>query len=563
METLRRLIDQTSAQLKLLNPSQKIAIALCVVIIGGSLGWLLSWSTTPEYVALLPQDMSLEQLDEAEAALAEAGVHYQIRGKRIYVPMAEQSNSIRVLNRKGALPEDTSIGFQELIADDSPFRPSKENDRRFEIALGNELAKVIASSPDVEKARVFIQSEMKRRLTGPATVPTGSVYVSMRRGQKLTQQAAESFARLVSGAVPGLEAHRVEVIDGHTHRRLTVADPENAWATDMLDRVKQNEQHLIKKIHEHLSYIPGVLAAVTVELDHSKKRTQKATWADPTPKSEESENSKTNSASRSGEPGTNPNVGIALDGGSLGASSEEKRTSTDFYEANPSEIIDAEIIPGAIMRTTAAINVPRSFVVSIFKAQPGNEDTEPTDGDPVFETIRKQQQDLIRDGVKNIIQAESDDDVRVSTFYDFDPATGALGTLGGGAAVAGVGQGGEYAEIASEYGPEAGMIVLALFALFMLFMMVRRSTKAAAAIPTPAGPSLLEDEAEYIAGEDGIIHLPGGVVGDAEMPDGMLMGQEVNEDALRFKQLGEQVSRMVDENPQIAADLLKRWVETE
>ncbi len=560
METIRRLIDQVGAQLKLLSPSQKTAIALCVVIIAGSLGWLLTWSTTPELVALLPQDLTFEQLDEAEAALADARIDYQTRGKRIYVPMAEQSNAIHVLNQQGALPEDTSLGFRELVNDDSPFRPSKENDRRFEIALGNELAKVIASSPDVADARVFLQSEMKRRLTGPATVPTASVFVTMQRNHKLTQSAAEGFARLVSGAVPGLEAHRVEVIDGLSLRRLTVPDPDNAWATDMLDSVKQHEQHLLKKIHEHLSYIPGVLAAVTVELDHSKKQTQSATWADPMPKLEEGRKSKTSSAQRPGETGTNPNVGIALDTGTAGASSEDNENKTEFWQPNPAEITNAEFIPGAITRTTAAINVPRSFFVSVFKAQPGNENTDPADGDPVFETIRKQQQDMIRDGVKNIIQADADTDVRVATFYDFDPATGALGTLGG-AAAAGAGPGGDYMDIAARYGPEVGLVLLAVFALFMLLMMVRKSTRAAAVIPAPA--HYVDDDSDMQTNAAGVLHIPSAVMGEAEMPEGMLIGQEVDEDALRFKQLGEQVSRMVDDAPQVAADLLKRWVDTE
>jgi len=83
----------------------------------------------------------------------------------------------------------------------------------------------------------------------------------------------------------------------------------------------------------------------------------------------------------------------------------------------------------------------------------------------------------------------------------------------------------------------------------------------AAAIPSPTYVPM-EDE-ELMTGPDGVLRVGGSVVGDADMPEGLLLGHEVDEDTLRFKQLGEQVSRMVDDAPQVAADLLKRWVEQE
>ena len=238
METLRRLTDQIGAQLKLLNPSQRIAIGLCAVIVAGSLGWLLTWSAAPELVPLLPQDLSYDELDSAEEALTARGIDYETRGQRIFVAASDQPDAIRVLNKADALPRDTSVGFAELLKDDSPFRPEGQNRMRYGIALGNELAKIIASAPDVASARVLVQSEAKRRLTGPATVPTASVWVTMVRGHQITQANVEAFARLVAGPVPGLEPHRVKVIDAVTLRPYDPVDPENAWAANMLDRKK-------------------------------------------------------------------------------------------------------------------------------------------------------------------------------------------------------------------------------------------------------------------------------------------------------------------------------------
>jgi flagellar biosynthesis/type III secretory pathway M-ring protein FliF/YscJ len=511
-------------------------------------------------VPVLAQDMSFEELDAAEEALTSAGIDYQRFGRRLHVKPAEQSNAIRILNKADALPQDTSTGFEALIQDDSPFRPESENAFRRRVALGNELAKVIASGPNIAAARVFITMETKRRIGMPNTVPTASVHVRMARSHTISQSMVEGFARLVAGAVPGLKPHDVNVIAND--RPYGVPDPDDAWAADMLDRKKQEEGHYLSKIRDSLSYIPGVLAAVAVELDGAKKRTESHTWAKPVPKVEESRKSKTTDQQSPGETGTNPNVGAALGSAGSARGSEDQERKTEFYDTKPSETVVSEHPPFTIKRITAAISIPRSFFVSIFKAQPGNETTEPTDGDQVFEALRNSEIDRVRNLVKNIIMAESDDDVKVVSFYDFEPGTAKLRGVPGGVVQAGVGDASGYVDMAKGYIPQVGLVLLALFCLLTVIRMVRKTTRAASAIPSPQQGIDVVDE--HMAGPDGVLHVAGLTpVGQAEMPDGMLEGQEVDDDTLRFKQLGEQVSRMVDDSPQVAADLLRRWVDAD
>jgi len=561
MESFRRLTGQISAQLKLLNPSQRLAIGLCAVIVAGSLVWLLSWSATPDRVPLLSQDLSLDDTDKAEEALRTADIDFEIQGRRILVSPADQSNAIRVLNRADALPKDTSIGFQALIEDDSPFRAEKDNEFRRQVALGNELAKVIASAPDVESARVFIQSENKRHLTGPGTVPTASVFLSMARGQQMSKANVEAVARLVSGAVPGLKTHEVKVIDALTLRSYSVDNPEDAWAADMLERKKLEEQHLLNKIHEQLSYIPGVLAAVTVDLDPSRRTTETNEWADPAPQSEKSRSSTVTSGRTSGETGTNPNVGVALTGAGTAGGTEDKETENQYFDTKPKQTTHAVMAPFAILRAMAAINIPRSFFVSVFKTQPGNEKTEPGEGDPVFEAIKKRESDRVQTIVQNIIMAQAPDDVKVECYYDLDPGVEVRKDASGGLVQAGLApQGGGYADLIYRHGPQAGLVGLALFGLLTLTLMVRRNTRASVGV-APTHGQLQESAA--VAGSDRVLRNSGGAVGEAESPDGPLQGKEVDEETLKFKQLGEQVSRIVEDSPQVAADLLTRWVNSD
>ena len=47
----------------------------------------------------------------------------------------------------------------------------------------------------------------------------------------------------------------------------------------------------------------------------------------------------------------------------------------------------------------------------------------------------------------------------------------------------------------------------------------------------------------------------------AAVSEGYLTGHEVDEETLRGHELRDQVSTMVEENPDNAADLIRRWVE--
>jgi flagellar biosynthesis/type III secretory pathway M-ring protein FliF/YscJ len=340
-----------------------------------------------------------------------------------------------------------------------------------------------------------------------------------------------------------------------------VPNPEDAWASDALDHKKQEEGYLLAKVLAQLSYIPGVRAAVTVDLDMSKKTTERTQYTRPQPLRERRRSFENNTRQRPGETGTNPNVGVALGGGGQASGSKEKEDETEYGETKPSEKTLSQQGPFVIRRTTAAIGVPRSWFVNVFKAQPGNEDTEPADGDPVFETIIKQQQERITDIVSSIVMAASEQDVRVAMYYDFDPGTSRLRDIPGGVVQAGIQPSGGVGMWVGRYGSEAGLGFLALFALMMLIRLVRKSTRAVHAIPTPRRAE--RGNVDLIAEADALMAAENAPVGQAGAPDGVLQGQEVDENTLRVKHLGEQVSRMVDESPQVAADLLKRWVEND
>lgn len=553
MEWLRQTVARIQAQLDVLSRSQKIAIVLCALVVAGSLMWLVRYSAAPEMVALLDQRMSLEEIDLALKTLRDERIPAQQRGDRIVVRPADRDRAMLALNSAGALPKDTSVGFAEMMADSDPFRPSKENDRRWQVALGTELGRILATSDAVEFARVVIQDGNKRRIGAQsAVVPTASVYVRLAKDHTLDQAMVNGFCRFVSGAVPGLQPHNVTVIDAVTNRPYSAPNPDDILGLGLLEERKRNEAYLREKILDTLQSIPGVLVSVAVELDASRTRTQKQEWTRVEPMSEETREETTESAQAPGESGVNPNVGLSLAGSSSGTRNSVEETRVENFAPLPARKDEIETVPFNVVRATASVGIPRSFLVGIYRARFGDpKDLAQLDDDEEFIRIKEAEVGRVRTLVAKLLMGP-EEAVGVDVFYDFSSQTQQLQSYPGGDPVLAAADGGA-ADLARRYGVQAGLVVLALISFVTLARLVKKSSEVVRAVLPPERRPGSEESEEMlqVAGS--------GPVGRATLPEGLLEGQEVDENTLRYTQLGEQVTKMVEMDPATAADLIRRW----
>ena len=561
MESLRRMIQQIAERYRLLDISQKVAIGLCVIVIAGSLWSLVQWSTEPNLVPIMAKDFTFDQMDTAEDALRGANIKFEQSGRRLLVHEKDKYNAIRVLNKNSALPEDFEFGFAKLMEEDSTFKPSSVLEHQRKVALGYELAKVIASSPAVEHAFVIVQQQNKRTIGQQHARPSASVKLTMKPGRSVTPTVVEGCANLVATAVAGLNPHDVTVFDARTLKSHKVPSPDELFDTGLLTERKRNEQHFRANILEQLSYVRGVLVSVSVELDGSRRRTESLAYGEAEVKSEETKTSKSGSSPVPGEPGVNPNTGVALSGGGGAVQSETEEGRLENYEPKVTERVVSEEPPFGVKRATAAINIPRSYIVSVVQAR--NPDLEEVhDTDRAFINARDEEFAGVRASVMNIIPARDSSDVQVDMFYDVGPGVGPGGGVfpgGPGDEIAAVAAVGTTRKLKS-YAPQFGLAGLALFSLVAMMMMVRKTTRTTrAAFPMPKE----EETGQYAVAPDGVLTVPGGPVGRAEASEGFLVGHEVDERTLQNKQLDEQVARLVDDDPAGVADLLRRWVEQE
>ncbi|MCP4250802.1 MAG: hypothetical protein GY778_27505, partial [bacterium] len=162
------------------------------------------------------------------------------------------------------------------------------------------------------------------------------------------------------------------------------------------------------------------------------------------------------------------------------------------------------------------------------------------------------EQKRVRAAVRNLIHATENDAVTVDWFPDLVP--GGPGSPGGfphSPFYALGGEAGDESQLAGymNYAPQAGLAGLAVVSLLMMVMLVRKSARTTAGL-LPKPPAQEEEDREVAA-----------PLQEVGLTEGFLEGQEVDESTLRVRNLSDQVSRMVEDDPETAADLLRRWVE--
>lgn len=563
MDFLRKLILQTRNQLKDLTLSQRLAIGSCAALIVVSLLWLVQWAAEPDLVPLLNQSIASQELGPIQQRLAAMGVAYRVTGDTVMVPADSRSRVLAQLSEGHSLPKDISLGFDKLISETSPWLSAGEQDWRRGVALGNELAKVLREFQGVEDARVFIDKNMRRTVNGPPVIPTASVFVKLRPGMGLDKGRVYAIASLVSRSVSGLDITKVAVTDASTGTSQNVPEPSEMDSDGLEERQKQ-ERYFSDKIRSLLANIPGLLVAVHAELDTEAREERRHTWSKPMMTSEKSETKTQDRGGSPTGPGVVPNTSKAIASG--GAADHLEDTSSESkFEIKPESEVVSKTRPNGIKSLSASVNVPRSYLATIYRQ--ANAGKEPTDTDlkPLAAEEIKKITALVR---RALAVAADSDAVVVDWFHDES-----LVPIG---EVVQAGSSENVVNLVKVYGGKAGLGALAVVSLFMMLMMVRRVGDGPV-LPGEEPPKQVirivggrnrDQGGRSAAGaeaEEEPEALTVGVppVGEAEAREQLLVGREIDDSTLHVQQVVDQITQLVNEDPHTSVSILRRWIEGE
>lgn len=560
MGQLRQALETISAQVGKLSTTQRLLIGSLCVIMVMTLFLLAQYSAKPMMVPLLPGQGSDVQV-EAASYLSTTGVRYDDSSGVVMVRPEDAAAARAQLVQNGRMPGDTSLLFESIIDLQSWTNPKELNEQIYNMALQNELAGMLSAFQGIRSAAVVIDAPPASGLGMATRVPTATVTVVTDSGGAMGQGLVDAVARAVAGAKSGLEATRVNVIDAATGMARKVRADDEAISGTYLEHARKVEEQTREKLSGLLSYIPGVLVAVTAEVDVTRRRTETVRHLPERAGSvamvsrESTSSVEQQNAGRGTRGGVQANTGADLEKNTGGGTSlNDTTTDTEFetrFGTEATNVVDPRGMP---TRVAASIMVPSAYVADLIVAESGAGDAEgegPTTADIAarFEAERS----AIRDSVVPHLPRKADgtlavDDVVVSLMPGATvvPAPASAGFGGGALAMLTGGPGGTFG---------AGIDTIALGALALVAVgMMLLTVKKAAAVPELPSP-------EELSGVPQRLEIDSDVVGEAGEGDSPMAGIELNETEVEGQQLFEQIGKLVDADPEFATRLLRRWIQ--
>lgn len=250
-----------------MQPAQRRLLVLCVVAFAGLASVSTWWSSRTDWRTLF-SGMEGRDAAQVQQQLSSAGIAYQTTpdGTAVQVP-AEQLDKARVAIAAKGMPQSGRLGF-ELF--DKPNWVGSEFDEQvnYQRALEGELEHTIETMDAIRSARVHVVLAKQGAFSSEDKPAKASVVLKLRRSS-VPRDEAESVRNMIAGAVEGLQASAVTLVDADGRVDLS---PQSAHGSTREDETAL-EQKLIAVL-EPLAGIGNVHATVNVSYaQHSEEHT--------------------------------------------------------------------------------------------------------------------------------------------------------------------------------------------------------------------------------------------------------------------------------------------------
>lgn len=552
MDAIKAQLLRIQQQLAGLSASQKMLTGSLVVIMIMTMFYWSRYAGTAEMDVLLDQTLTADEISQIKTALASKGIKYEVTGDRIMVPADRKFEMIADLGYMQLLPRDMKSGWDEIVDKITPLTSDMQGKQIYNRARERSISMIIGRWPGVKSAMVMIDANSKMSPVRPVE-PTASVDVTLKSGEQGNKQLGEAVVNLVTGAQAGLKRENVRVnIGGRPYKASDPNNPFGGGDGSILEQQANWENYYKGKIAEQIIYIPGVYATVSVELQTATnvthqhmvdpKQTIQLATQDTTQTEENTQ------APNGGEPGVAPNVGVELPSQqSPGQNSNKEKTDIKNAVDWGTKQTTTQTPAGLGTAVAAALRVPESYFRSMWKMKNPNGQTEPTDAE--LDALVQRETPRLREDVKKATNIKDDTSVSVAMYVDVStPVVGGDAAAASGLASIPLGVGFGAKEIA--------IGALAIISLFMVSMMVRKS------VPQPVMPALAPTPAVDVVdpGMPSDVTVGSDIAGEVGTAGMMLTGREMSDEQIEAQQVIEQVGTMVKENPDVAANLVKRWL---
>lgn len=366
---------------------QKILFPLLVVASVSGIIAVSKWASRADYAVLF------SNLDPGDAAavverLKNLKVAYQVQGdgSAIAVAPPELVHELRMSLASEGMPKKGSVGY-EIFDVSSMATTSFVEWTKFIRAKQGELERTIASIDAIASVRVHITVPEKQVFQKNSAPATASVLIKFRPGGELEKQQIRGISQLVAGSVEGLLPENVTIVDTLGNLLSESAeDKESVEFSSDSPRIqyqREIERGYAQRIEQILQKVIGpgrVVARVTAEIDFSSTEREEENF-DPggnVLRSEKSISEGSQEAARGGIPGVISNLNNdpkLLAPESNGGENSSRQESVKNYEISRA-IVKSSLPRGVLSRLSAAV-----LVDGIYEEVPPVEGAEAKEGE--------------------------------------------------------------------------------------------------------------------------------------------------------------------------------------
>jgi len=546
-----------------LTQTQKIIIGAAVAGIVAFLVFLVVYTSEGSkendgyqvlFDSLTPQDAAqvVQQLEKDK-------IPYKIPRENVIAVPKEVVYKERITIASLGIPKEGHVGF-ELFDKQEFGATSFDQEIKFRRALEGELARSIDSLSPVEKSSVSLALPKETLFVSEAVPPSASVMVQLFPDRKLTAKQIRGIKKLVASAVPKLTPENVALINSEGE---TLGDNDEASAMGELSQMQQQfktkeekkqEEKIINVLAPFIGGKERVVAKVSIEYDFSEQSSTSEKY-DPenVVRSEQTLEEKRDGAAPAqvgGVPGAVSNIG-PVEGLSSNATGEkyEKSSGTTNYEISKT-VSTTKLEFARIKRITAAVVVDGKY-----EPKKGS-DGQATD-EMQYVALDQTQLDAINALVKQSIGV---DDARGDqvTVRNFEFQTSQSATQSKNAVS-------KTSAFINTYLAPFGPVFKYLLVAFILFIAYKQ-------IIIPFAERMLEFSREEEEFEKPVLEISDDEDEDLvekvqqmrkKVESQLGLGDNFNEDELKYDVLIEKVREIAEEHPEEIASLIQALIEEE
>src|SRR6056297_767285 len=368
-ETLQQFRD---AFLAMPVPSRVIAVMLVAAIAIG-LGFLVQGEARTEGVYLFGgQAFSEQEMWDMESAFSQAKLSgWEREGMRIRVPASKQHEYLNALAETGASPTRLQSAVEEALNSSGLMELSSKQKARLSHAKKVDLSRAIEAYPEVEWARVEYDireggfSNDVRQTASVTVIPQGNRPLSPMRKKMIREQVAGCFA--------GLAVDDVHISDTNEQGMGGYDEDEN----QLLATQRRVESNLEMRIRQLLIGYGDFQLAVRAEINPSLGSEKVEVKYDPeavtTESSSRSREFDSTRQPQGGVPGAPPNTATASNTAVKIDKAATRVTSTDESKESRSEVgqshEQSRYAGLQTERVTVSIGLPLSYYETAWRRE--------------------------------------------------------------------------------------------------------------------------------------------------------------------------------------------------